>query len=127
VGDLQNQTEAVHSSRPRSSMTCPDDGSATKSVQGRITFGVSRLWTPHVVLICSIYYVSLSPQQHTDQNAFWTLGTYLRVLVGGRMVNAGVALMWIIHLFEAGYTVTLARRYETSLVVGVRLTPTHWT
>ena len=96
--------------------------STTKSIQGRITFGVSRLWLPHVILVCFIYYVWLSPQPYADQNTFWALGTYVRVLVGGRIVDSGVAFMWIAHLLEAGYTVILAGRYKTTLAVRVRLT-----
>ena len=36
------------------------------------------------------------------------------------MTDAGVAFMWVIHLLEAGYTAILARRYKTTLGVGVR-------
>ena len=36
-------------------------------------------------------------------------------------MNAAVAFMWLVHVFEAAYTVTLARRYETTFVIGVRL------
>ena len=97
-----------------------DDGSANKSVRPPITFGVSKLWIPHVALICFIHYVSRSPQQYGDQHAFWTFGTYMRVLAGGRVTDAGVAFMWAIHLLEAGYTAILARRYETTMGVGVR-------
>ena len=100
-------------------MTPLDNRSATKPPS--VAFGVSRLWIPHVALICFIYYVFLSPHQYAGRNAFWALGAYVRDLVGGRVVNAGAALMWIVHLFEAGYTVILARRYETTLTVGVRL------
>jgi len=92
---------------------------ANKFVQRHITFGVSKLWIPHVALIYFIYYVLLSPHQYADQ-PFWTLGTSIRVLVGRKVVNAAVAFMWIAHVFEAGYTVVLARRYETTFVVGVR-------
>ena len=96
-------------------MTSLDGGPATKYLQGRVTFGVSRLWIPHVALIGFIYYVLLSPQRHAEnQSVFWILGTYTRNLVGGRVVNAGVAVMWVVHLFEVGYTVFLARRYEIS-------------
>jgi len=35
-------------------------------------------------------------------------------------VNAAVAFLWIVHVFEAVYTIILARRYETTFVVGVR-------
>ena len=44
----------------------------------------------------------------------------MRDLAGGRMTHAGVAFMWVIHLFEAGYTAILARRYKTTFGVGVR-------
>ena len=36
-------------------------------------------------------------------------------------MNVAVKFMWIIHLFEAAYTMVLARRYETTFLVGVRL------
>ena len=36
------------------------------------------------------------------------------------MVNASVVSMWIVHVFEAAYTVILAKRYETTFVVGMR-------
>jgi len=88
-------------------------------VQRRVSFGVSNLWIPHVVLIHFVYYVLLAPQQYADQNAFWTLGTFIRILVGGRTVNAAVAFMWIVHVFETGYTIILARRYETTFIVGL--------
>ena len=97
-----------------------DNGSTNESTQRRVTFGVSKLWIPHVILVCFIYYVLFSPKQHVGQDAFWTLGTNVRTLVGGRMVNASVAFMWIAHAFEAGYTAILARRYGTTLGVGVR-------
>ena len=35
-------------------------------------------------------------------------------------MNAAVAFLWIVHVFEAVYTIVLARRYETTFVVGVR-------
>ena len=97
--------------------------SASKSVQRRITFGVSKLWIPHVILVHFIYYVLFSPQQYPNQNAFWTLGAFIRILVGGKTVNAAVAFMWAVHVFEVAYTVTLARRYETTFVIGVRPPP----
>ena len=96
------------------------------SVQRRVTFGVSTLWIPHVTLIHFIYYVLLSPQRYADQNVFWTFGTFIRVLAGEKTVNVAVKFMWIIHLFEAAYTMVLARRYETTFLVGVRLL-IHWT
>ena len=96
------------------------DSLASESVQRHVTFGVSKHWIPHIVLIHSIYYVFLSPQQYEGQSAFWTLGTFIRVLVGGKTVNAAVAFLWIVHVFEAVYTIILARRYETTFVVGVR-------
>ena len=103
-----------------SDMTRPPDGLATKPIQEHaITFGVSKLWIPHVALIHFIYYVLLSPNQYAD-HAFWTLGTFIRVLLGGRTVNAAVVFMWTVHVFEAAYTITLARRYEMTFVVGVR-------
>ena len=95
------------------------DGLRDKSIQRRITFGVSKLWIPHVALIYFIYYVLFSPHQYVE-HPFWRLGTSLRVLVGTRMVNTAVAFMWIAHVFEAAYTVVLARRYGTTFVVGVR-------
>lgn len=95
------------------------DGLEDKSVQRHITFGVSKLWIPHVALIHFIYYVLLSPHQYADK-PFWTLGTYIRILVGRKVVNAAVAFLWITHVFEAAYTVVLARRYEITFVVGVR-------
>ena len=95
------------------------DGSRSKPIQRHITFGVSRLWVPHVALIYFIYYILLSPHQYADR-PFWTLGTSIRVLVGTKMVNAAVAFMWVIHTFEAAYTVVLTRRYEITFVVGVR-------
>jgi hypothetical protein len=101
-------------------MTRFDDGLANRSPRPPVAFGVSKLWIPHVLLICFIYYVSLSPQQDVGQNAFWTFGVYIRDLVGGRVVDAGVVFMWVAHLVEAGYTAILARRYETTLAVGVR-------
>ncbi|KAF9653577.1 hypothetical protein BDM02DRAFT_3182588 [Thelephora ganbajun] len=100
-------------------MVSLDDGSPNKSTQQRVTFGVSKLWIPHVALVYFIYYVLLSPQHHADQNAFWTLGTSVYVLVGGKMVNVAVTFMWIIHVLEAAYTIILARRYETTIVVGL--------
>lgn len=36
------------------------------------------------------------------------------------MVTTGAKFMWVAHLFEAGYTITLARRYKTTFTVGVR-------
>jgi len=95
------------------------DGLAGKSVQRHITFGVSKLWIPHVTLIYLIYYILLSPHQYADR-PFWTLGTFIRLLVGRKVVNVAVAFMWIVHVFEAAYTVALARRYGTTSVVGVR-------
>lgn len=95
------------------------------SVQQRVTFGMSMFWIPHVALIHFIYYVLLSPQQHAEQNVFWTLGTSTRVLVGEKTVDAAVKFMWIVHVFEATYTTILARRYETTFLVGVRLL-IHW-
>lgn len=56
---------------------------------------------------------------------FWTLGTSIRVLVGEKTVDAAVKFMWIVHVFEAVYTIILARRYETTFFVGVRLL-IHW-
>ena len=100
-------------------MAHPSNDLANNSVQRRLTFGVSRLWIPHVVLINFIYYVLLSPQQYVG-HALWTLGTFIRVLVGGRTVNAAVAFMWTIHVFEAAYTTILARRYGATFVIGVR-------
>lgn len=79
------------------------------------------LWIPHVALIHLIYYVLLSPEQYADQNAFWALGTFIRVLVGEKIVNTAVNFMWIVHMLEAAYTIILAKRYETTFVVGVRL------
>jgi len=35
------------------------------------------------------------------------------------MVTAAVALMWTIHVFEAAYTMILARRYGTTISVGL--------
>ena len=93
---------------------------ASQPIQRPVTFGVSKPWIPHVVAIHFIYYVLLSPQQYVDQNAFWAFGTFIRVLVGGRTVNAAVAFMWITHTLEAAYAVILARRYGTTFVVGVR-------
>jgi len=93
-------------------------GLVNKSVQRRITFGVSKLWIPHVALIYFIYYVLLSPHKYAD-HPFWALGTSIRVLVGRKVVNGAVVFMWIVHAFEAAYTVVLARRYETTFVVGV--------
>jgi len=93
---------------------------ANMPAQRRVTFGVSKLWIPHVLLVHLIYYVLLAPQHYGDQNAFWILGTFIRILVGEKTVNAGVAFMCIAHVFEAAYTVTLARRYETTFLVGVR-------
>ena len=101
-------------------MLHPVDGSANKSTRRRVTFGVSKLWVPHVILVCFIYYVLFSPEQHVGQDTLWTLGTNVRTLVGGRIVNASVAFMWIAHVFEAGYAAILARRYGTTLGVGVR-------
>ena len=98
-------------------MTRLDGDPTTTPVQTRVTFGVSKLWVPHVALIC---YVLLSPQHYADQSAVWVLGTYVRVLVGRRVVNTGAAFMWAVHLFEAGYTVILARRYKTTQAVWVR-------
>lgn len=78
-------------------------------------------WIPHVALIHFIYYVSFSPQQYADKNVFWMFGTFVRALVGEKTVNAAVKFMWIVHVLEAAYTVILARRYETTFLVGVRL------
>jgi len=50
----------------------------------------------------------------------------IRILVGEGTVDAAVKFMWIVHAFEAVYTIILARRYETTLLVGVRL-PIHQT
>jgi len=98
------------------------NGLPSKSgVQRRVTFGVSKLWIPHVALIYFIYYVLLSPLQYADYNVFWTPGTFIRVLVGGTTVKTAAVFMWTVHVFEAGYTIILARRYETTFVVGVRL------
>ena len=97
-----------------------DDGPANKSTQRRITFGLSKLWIPHVVFVCFVYYLFFSPEQHAGHDAFWTLGINVRVFVGGRIVDAGVAFVWIAHVFEAGYAAILARRYGTTLGVGVR-------
>ena len=36
------------------------------------------------------------------------------------MVNASVVFIWIVHVFEAAYAVILAKRYETTFVVGMR-------
>ena len=36
-------------------------------------------------------------------------------------MNAAVKFMWIVHVFEAAYTIILARRYETTFFIGVRL------
>lgn len=94
--------------------------SASKPVQRRVAFGVSKFWIPHVAVILFIYYALFSPQEYVGNHAFWTPGTFTRVLVGGKTLNVAVALMWIIHAFEAAYTVILARRYETTFVVGVR-------
>jgi hypothetical protein len=91
----------------------------------RITFGVSKFWIPHVALVHFIYYILFSPQKRAGQNPFWTLGTLIRVLVGGKAVEVAVAFMWTVHAFEAAYTIILARRYETTFVVGVRR-PTDW-
>ena len=92
---------------------------ADRSVQRHLTFGVSKLWIPHVALIHFVYYVLFSPQQYSH-HAFWTLGTFIRVLVGEKMVNASVVFIWIVHVFEAAYAVILAKRYETTFVVGMR-------
>lgn len=100
-------------------MAHPSDDTENNTVRDHLTFGVSRLWIPHVALIHFIYYVLLSPQQYAD-HAFWTLGTFIRILVGGKMVNAAVAFVWVVHVLEAAYTIALARRYETTFVVGVR-------
>lgn len=102
-------------------MANPNGSSANKPA---ISFGVSKLWIPHIAMILFIYYVLFSPGEHAAQHTLWTVGTYVRTLVGEKAVNNAVKFVWVAHALEAGYTVILARRYETTLGVGVRF-PAH--
>ena len=85
------------------------------------SFRVSKSWTPSVILLLFIGYVTFSPPPATpDLPVYWLPGSLLRDAVGGTWTMKAVWMFVLAaHFLEALYTLLLVRRHRMSFLLGV--------